>query len=94
MWACQTQENSNSCKYEENFVTYLEFVYERKPNTPRIYNLRNHVKYRHGTSILQVCLLVILVACGVYANPVLFGDVGKGKNLLAFVEEEVQQIGK
>jgi hypothetical protein len=94
MWACQTQGNSNSCKYEENFVTYVKFIYEGKPNTPSNYNLHNHVKYRHGTSILQICLLVILAAYGVYANPVLFGDFGKGTNLVGFVEAETQAIGK
>jgi hypothetical protein len=45
------------------------------PIPPSNYILHNHVQYSHGISILQICLLVILAACGVYANPVLQGIV-------------------
>ena len=27
MWECQTQENNSSGKYEQNFVTYVEYIY-------------------------------------------------------------------
>jgi hypothetical protein len=30
---CKTQENNISAKYEQNFVTYVEFIHDRKPNT-------------------------------------------------------------
>jgi hypothetical protein len=51
MWECQTQENNNSGKYEQYFVTYVEFIYDRKPKTPRNYSLHNYVQYSHGISI-------------------------------------------
>ena len=35
MWECQNHENKNSGIYEQNFATYVEFIYDRKLNTPQ-----------------------------------------------------------
>jgi hypothetical protein len=32
---CQSQEKNNSGKYEQNFVTYVELMYARKPSNPQ-----------------------------------------------------------
>jgi hypothetical protein len=62
------------------------------PIPPSIYSLHNRVQYSHGISILQICLLVILAACCVYANPVLGIDlknVGKEIDCLVNAAEDI-----
>jgi len=65
------------------------------PLPPSNYNLHNQVEYLHGLSVLQICLLVILAAYGVYANPFLTEDVnhyvGGVTDIVNGVDEDVKK---